>query len=171
LPGLLRSEGFGVDSETKHDLPTPARKAAWAVVAVVAWYLWLSAAGLLSGTLLGLVLALGPHPDSDLIFFAAVYAVSGLYLILVGYVGDRLLELTRLPFAAWKPGVLVVAATSLASISTRASMLGRVEPSSVIGTYVLPFVLAPGAVLVGIWVATARQHAQDRQARQPEAGR
>lgn len=130
----------------------------WAVAAAVAWYLWLTAAGVVGGVLLGRIDSLGSHPDSDLIFFGALYAASGLYLMLVGYVGHRLLELVRPPVAPWKPGVLVVAAASLASISVRESAPGRIVPSTVLGAIVLPFVLAPAAVLAGMWIAAAQRH-------------
>ena len=54
-------------------------KSLWAVVAVVAWYLWIVATGAVSGLLLGRVVALGAHPDSDLIFFAGLYGISALF--------------------------------------------------------------------------------------------
>lgn len=144
-------------------LASPTRNAIWAVIAAVAWYVWLGVAGLLLGMLFRLVNSLGSHPDSDLIFFAGLYAASALCLMLVGYAGHRVIELIPLPFAPWKPGVLVVVAASLASISSRQSAVGRIVPSAVFGQILLPFVLAPAAVLVGMGVAAVRARTRDRR--------
>lgn len=137
--------------------PGRLRTAAWAVGVGSAWYVWLAIGEVLSRALLGLVNRTGQHPDSDLILFALFYACAALYLILVGYVGHRLIERLHPPLAVWEPGVLVVVAAALAEIAVRQGVLGSVPRSVVISTIVLPFVLAPAAVLVGIGLAAVRR--------------
>lgn len=144
------------------------RKVAWAAVAVAAWFAWLVVLERLFGVVLGAVLASGTHPDSDLIFFAVVYAAGGLVLISGGYAGNTLLGLAPLPFAAWKPGAFVVAASLLSSLAMGASLpggLGTTAPA----VFALRFALAPTAVLVGIGIAARRQSAWRRRADLPGA--
>ena len=152
-----------MDSQTQHGSRAWAGKLGWTLVAGAAWFVWLSAAGALAGALLRFVVSLGEHPDSDLIFFAVLYASGALYYLLVGYAGDRLIELAPLPFAAWKPGVFILAATSLASIATRSPALSRVSFSATFAAIVLPFVLAPVAVALGIWMAAAQLSGRARR--------
>ena len=155
----LRRDG-GQKSVAGSARPSRLPKALWAVVAVVAWYLWIVVTGVVSGLLLGRVVAMGARPDSDLIFFAGLYAISALFLMLVGYVGHRLVGLMPLPFAPWKPGVFVVAATTLASISMRDQVVGQLLPSMPLGQLLLPYVLAPLAVLAGIAIAALQERAK-----------
>lgn len=147
--------------QSSRNLMSAMRRGLWAVAVGVAWFLWLTAAGVLGSSLFGLVISAGTHPDADLIFFAALFAGSAIYLMLVGYAGHRLIELARPPLALWKPGVLVVVSSSLASISVRQSAAARIVPSTVMGAIVLPFVLAPAAVLVGMGIAAVQQQARD----------
>jgi len=147
---------------TRDDVRATVRKSGWAVLAGAAWFLWLGVADRLLGTLLGVALAQGAHSDSDLLFFSVGYAVGGSVLILAGYAGSRLLELAPLPFPAWKPGVLVVAASSLASLAVSVPTLDRLGASSAPGVFVLRFVLAPAAVLAGIAIAAGRRRARMR---------
>jgi hypothetical protein len=131
--------------------------AVWAVAVGAAWYAWLAIAQIPARLLMGAFARTGQHADSDLIVFALVYAGAALYLMLVGWAGHRLIELLRPPLAVWKPGALVVAATALAQIAYRQEVLGLTPRSALIGAIVLPFVLAPAAVLAGIGLAAAQR--------------
>jgi len=137
------------------------RVAVWAVAIAVAWYAWLAIARVPAGLLMVAFARTGPHPDRELIVFGLFYAASALYLMLVGWTGQRLIELLRPPLAVWKLGVLVVAAEALAEIAYRQEAFGPVPRSALVGTIVLPFVLAPVAVLAGIGIAAARSRRED----------
>jgi hypothetical protein len=131
-------------------IPTPL----WALMTAAAWYVWLGGARLLAGLLLSLILRLGSHPDSDLIFFGVVYGTAGLYLMLAGFVGVRLIQKLRPPFAAWKPGLFILAATTLTDFSVNGPDLVHLSRAALMGSFVLPFVLAPVCVAVGIGLAS-----------------
>ena len=137
------------------------RIAAWAVAIGVAWYVWLAIAQVPAKLLLGVIARTGQHADRDLIVFALFYAGAAFYLMLVGWAGVRLIGLLRPPLAVWKPGALVVAASALADIAYRQEVFGPVPRSALIGTIVLPFVLAPVAVLAGIGLAAAQRRRDD----------
>jgi len=151
-----------VRSAARYQPQSIIRKVAWAAVAVAAWFVWLAVLDRVLGAMLGAALASGSHPDSNLAFFAALYAAGGLVLISGGYAGNTLLGLAPLPFAAWKPGALVVAASALASLAMSTSTPGGATTTPTV--LVLRSGFAPLAVLVGIGIAARRQRARERRA-------